>query len=164
MPNTSGLTGEAYAEGYLTEAHFQENMKAATAFFDYSDEPDKDYWKGYKLGLFVLRLAYITGNPVQNNEEHERWLNEVDIDGDHSAIRKAGYNAGVSSYPSGKAARKLHEFLAPQLAAQAAGRKTSEQKIAACRENAKKPRPNAKGKAKPRSSGIQSEIDREIIL
>jgi hypothetical protein len=63
-----------------------------------------------------------------------------------------GYETGFTGTLIPEAIRHLHSIIAPTLAAAAAGSVRSAAKTAAVRENAKKPRPGAKGKSKPRKN------------
>lgn len=131
----------------MTEQEFQRNVTGAESFRSLSGLPDVYYWEGYTRGI----RRHYHGEQFGSSDEHSPWLSLATETGDDQRrFRGIGYLAGVDGLPISEAIRHLQSTVAKSIAAAAAGSVRSEKKTAAARENAKRPRPNAQGKPKPR--------------
>jgi len=132
----------------MTEQAFAHNQAGAECFRRYSSQPDISYWEGYERGLRRNHHGEKSGT----EEEHSLWMVLVSETGDElRRFRGIGYRAGFEGLPVAEAIKHLQVTVAKRLAAVAAGSVRSAAKAAAARENAKRPRPNAQGKKKPRA-------------
>jgi len=131
----------------MTESEFQHNVAGANSLRSFSDLPDVDFWDGYARGI---RRNY-HGENFGTDDEHRLWLSLANETGDDQRrFRGIGYQAGFDGLTISEAIKHLQGVVAKHLAASAAGSVRSAAKTAANRENAKRPRPNAQGKPKPR--------------
>lgn len=131
----------------MTESEFQRNMAGGKTLAGLSGYPDNEYWAGYQRGC---RRNY-HGDNFGTANEHRFWLSlSSENDDDTRRFRGIGYRAGFDGLPVSEAIKHLQGIVAKSLAASAAGSVRSEAKTLAARQNAKKPRPNAQGKPKPR--------------
>jgi hypothetical protein len=132
----------------MTEQELGHNLAGAECFQLYSTLPDTLYWEGYEHGL----RRHYNGDKYGTAEEHSLWMVPVGESGDEQQrFRGIGYRTGFEGMPIAEAIKHLQVTVAKRLAAVAAGSVRSEAKAAAARENAKRPRPNAQGKKKPRA-------------
>jgi hypothetical protein len=136
----------------MTNLEFDNCTSVARTIGDNSPLPDSDYWNGYIWGL---RRAH-KSDPQESAEDV---IANCSISGPSDKIEKQRQQAYLKGYQNGfngilipEAIKRLHAIIAPTLAAAAAGSVRSAAKTAAVRENAKKPRPGAKGKSKPRKN------------
>jgi hypothetical protein len=134
----------------MSNLEFDNCASVAKILSDNSPLPDADYWDGYLRGL---RRAYQSAP----QEPVELLLSCFPISGPTDRVGKQrqqiylkGYETGFDGTLIPEAIKRLHAIIAPTLAAAAAGSVRSAAKTAAVRENAKRPRPGAKGKLKPR--------------
>lgn len=131
----------------MTESEFQRNVAGGKTLAELSDYPDNEYWAGYQRGC---RRNY-HGESFGTESEHKLWLSLASEKGDDtSKYRGIGYRVGIDGLPISDAIKHLQGIVAKHLSASAAGSVRSAAKTAANRENAKRPRPNAQGKPKPR--------------
>lgn len=130
----------------MTESEFQHNMAGGKTLAGLSDVPDVYYWEGYQRGI---RRNY-HGDKFGTADEHRLWLSLSSEIVEDRRFRGIGYRAGVDGLQISDAIKHLQGIVAKHLAASAAGSVRSAAKTDANRKNAKRPRPNAQGKPKPR--------------
>lgn len=131
----------------MTESEFQRSAAGGKTLAGLSDFPDNEYWTGYQRGL----RRHFHGDRFGTADEHRLWLSlSAETDDDARRFRGIGYRAGFDGLPIYEAIKNLQAVVAKSIAASAAGSVRSAAKTAAARENAKRPRPNAQGKPKPR--------------
>jgi len=131
----------------MTESEFQHNVAGANSLRSLSDPLDADYWAGYVRGT----RRHYHGEKFGTAEEHKQYIGlRNEIFDDSRYMTGKGYMAGACGWGLQEAMKHLHVLRGAKAAASAAGSVRSEAKTLANRENAKKPRPNAQGKKKPR--------------
>ena len=133
----------------MNQPEFERNMRGAKALqtiaSDFPNDNGQDFWQGYQRGM----RRHYHGEKFGTEQEHARWMLLADEYRDIARrFRGLGYWAGFD----GMSVDTAINYLAKFTAASAAGSVRSEAKTLAARENAKRPRPNAQGKPKPRKT------------
>jgi len=132
----------------MKQSDFEHNMHGAKQISELSEEPhDHDYWCGYQRGL----RRHHHGEKFGTAEEHALWMAAAGQTRDEQRRHRGlGYRAGFDGMSISDAIKHLAKFTAASLA----GSARSEVKTLSSRENARRPRPNALGKSKPRKKDL----------
>jgi len=134
-------------EKTMEHKEFKKNIYGSEQIWNLSSGPiEREYWSGYKRGM----QRHYYGENCGTAEDHKQWMAFAE----HSKTRHVlglGYRVGFN----GTAISYAIKILAKISAASQAGSVRSDAKTIACRANSKKPRsfaprPNARGKKKPR--------------
>lgn len=129
----------------MNQSEFQRNMIGAKTIGELStDDPlSADFWNGYQRGM----RRNFHGEKFGTAEEHKLWMSAADNRrDDQRRYRGIGYRAGFDGMSIADAIKHLAKFTAASLA----GSSRSEAKTLAARANARRPRPTAQEKLKPR--------------
>ncbi len=139
----------------ISEMEFNRNMTGARAIGQTATTPqEQDFWIGYQRGL--RRVWHGTG--FGTDAEHELWLSLAKDKRDmQRRYRGLGYRAGFAGKDLDEAHKEFQLELGRSAAASSLGASKSPAKTEAARANAKRPRPGAQGKPKPRKDPADAE-------
>lgn len=131
----------------MTEQEFQHNARGAEYLRRLSETPDVYFWEGYLRGV----RRHYHGENFGTADEHAMWMNSAhETRYQQRRFRGLGYQCGFEGTAIATAMKQCQQAVSRSESAAALGSYTSPAKTAAARENAKRPRPNAQGKPKPR--------------